>query len=356
MNLKISLLFVVLAGSLCVEAQTARNPLNHEPARVSLQKGISSWKLSEEIFYRADDKPFNKYSHTYDENGRKTAELSFRLIDNDQTWLSSSKIEYGYDNEKLIVMNWSGLQYTTKTEIFSDSEGKSRYSFTYSWNSDADDWSVNPYTRSEYVYNDEGNVTACLKQHKNKTTNEWNDFDVRILYSYNETGALTEELYQTWSEEPGQWLQKGKYSYSNSSELKREAISYYFHTDNWIFDGKTVYFYDKEGKIIRCEYYKNSTDKAPNAYSINTYAEGAGLPETFGSNEISVSPNPVVSSFTLTVTDQYVGKMMYMFDAWGKQVKSVPIAHETTQIDVSGLPRGIYMLKTGELSQKIILK
>ena len=357
MKLKISILLIAaLAWSLCSEAQTARNPLNFEPARVTLQKGLSSWKLAETIFYRANDKPFDKQSFQYDENGRKTTELTFRLNETDQTWHQTMKSEYRYFDGKEIIMNMSGTHYTSRTEVVYDTENKPLYSFTYSWNSDAGDWSVNPFLRSEWKYDANGSVTTCLKQQINRTTNEWNDFDVRILYTYHENGALTEELFQILNIEQGQWTNRGKYSYSKINELQKVAISYVYASGSWVFDGKTVYIYDEDGKIARSEYYKNEVDKTPDAYSINTYSEIAGFPEEVESKEITVFPNPAVSSFELTVPNEYTGKTMYLFDAWGKQVKAVQVTGQTMQVDVSGLPGGVYLLRIGELSKKIVLK
>jgi hypothetical protein len=357
MNLKISLLLLaVLAWPFCSQAQTARNPLNLEPARVSLQKGNSSWKLSEEVFYHADGTPFDKRSFLYDENGRKTSELTFQLNKTDKTWHNATTSEYLYENGKEIVLNMSGLQYTSKTEIISDAKGKSLYSFTYSWNRDADDWSVSPFLRNEWVYNEKGHLTTCLKQHINKSTNEWNDFDARIHYIYDETGALTEEIYQLWSVEQGQWTNRGKYSYANESANRKVAVSYIYASGNWVFDGKTVYIYDEQGKIARCEYFKNSTDNTPNAYSINTYSENAVIPEATETYDITVYPNPVISSFDLTVPEAFLGKTLYLFDPWGKQVKVLPVNNQTTTVDVTSLPSGVYLLKIADITKRIIIK
>lgn len=359
MNLKISLLLTVaLACPLCSVAQSARNPLNHEPARVSLQKGMTSWKLTEEVFYHADGQPFNKRNYQYDANGQKTTESSSRLNEDDRTWREILKSEYRYTDDKEVIINMSGAHFTSITEVVNDTEGKPLYALTYAWNSDADDWSVNPSMRSEWKYNDDGHMAACLKQQINRTTNEWNDFDIRISSIYNETGELTEETFQVWNPEQGQWTNKGRYTYSNIDDFQKAATSYIYAPsfNDWVFDGKTVYIYDEDGKIIRCDYYQNNTDKAPDAYSINTYSESAGFAKAPELNEINVFPNPAMLTFELTVPTEYIGKTMYLFDAWGKQEKAVKVPDLTTQVDISGLPCGVYLLKIGDLSKKIIIQ
>lgn len=357
MNLKISLLSVVIMSlPLCSQAQTARNPLNFEPAQMALQKRISSWKLSEEIFYRTDGTPFDKRSFLYDENGQKTAEITLRWNKVDKTWHNTEQCEYLFETNREILINKSGEQYITKTEIVSDAEGKPAYSLTYQWNNLADDWSNQPYLRCEWMYDGNGRVTTYQKQHKNRETNEWYTFNIRILYSYDKNGFLMEELFQAWNYGTDQWTNRGKYNYLKISEQQKTAYSYIYASDSWVSDGKTVYFYDENAKITRCDYYKNEADQTPNAYSINTYSEIAPLRVITESSAIKVFPNPVVSSFEMTIPNEYVGKTMHLFDAWGKPVKTIPITKTTTQTDVSGLSNGIYLLKIGGSTQKIIIQ
>jgi hypothetical protein len=356
MNLKISLLSVVIMTlPVCLQAQTARNPLNFEPAQVTLQQRLSSWKLSEENFYCADGTAFDKRTYLYDENGRKTADVTLRRDESDGGWRNTMLCEYRYDGEKEVVTVKADRQSASKTEITSDAEGKPVSSLTYQWNDLAEDWAATPTLRCEWAYKN-GLATACLKQHKNRETGDWNTSDARILYFYGETGALTEELYQSWNPEANQWTDCGKYTYINMGERQKTAASYINASGNWVSDGKTVYLYDEEGKIIRCDYYKKDTDEAYNAYSINTYSELAGIPKTIEANEVSVYPNPAVSSFELTVSSELTGNTAYLFDLSGEQVKSVPVSNLQTQIIVNGLPSGVYMLKIADISKRVIIK
>jgi len=357
MNLKIFILSIAtMAISVFVNAQTARNPLNLEPAQVTLQKRISSWKLSEEIFYRADGTPFDKRSYVYDENGRKTEDLTLSWSGTNNTWLQTMQSHYQFETDKKVVINKAGRQFTSKTDIISDATGKPVYSFSYQWNRLADDWSIHPFRRCEWVYDSNGLVSAYLKQHINKETNEWNEFDARILYTYDETGALTEEIYQSWNANVNQWADAGKYKYATVSEQQKIATSYIYASGHWVSDGKTVYLFDEEGKITRCEYFKNDTDKSLNAYSINTYSECVRFPDIVELSSINIYPNPVVSSFELTVPNVFLGMMALLYDVSGKQVMTFPVLSQQTQVDVSRLTSGVYFLKIGNISKTIILQ
>ncbi|MDR2915272.1 MAG: T9SS type A sorting domain-containing protein [Tannerella sp.] len=361
MNLKISLLSVgLLTMSVCADAQTARNPLNREPASIALQKGISSWKLANEIFYHADGTQFDKRSLMYDENGQKTSDITQRWNEDDKSWQNASKSEtiYGENKEVVIssVQNMTGWQKTSKVENVYGPEGRLAYSYSYSWNNNADDWFVDPSMRCEWIYDESGRVTEYLKQHMNKATGEWNDYDTRILYSYDGEGNLKEEIYQSWNSESESWTSGGKYTYSKDSERKKVAMSYICVSDKWVFDGKTIYSYDEEGKLARCEYYGNNTDESLNAYCIYTYSESVGTPVVLETKDINVYPNPVVLSFELTVPDVFVGKIANLFDVSGKLVKSMLISDEKTQVDVAGLSSGIYILKVSDKTKKLVIK
>jgi len=357
MNLKISLFSIVIMSlPVCFQAQTARNPLNLETAQVTLQKRISSWKLSEENFYRADDTPFDKRSYLYDENGRKTADVTLRWSKTDNKWLNIMQCDYRYEAGKEVVISKSGTQFLSKTETCFDAERKPLYALTFQWNKSTDSWSNHAYQRSEWVYNRNGLVTTCLKQHINNETNAWNDFDTRILYAYDETGALMEELFQSWNPEVNQWINRGQYLYTNVNDKQKIASSFIYTSGNRVSDGKTVYLYDGEGNLTRCEYYLKDTDETLYTYSVNTYTEGECLPKFVELNSVNVYPNPVVSAFELTVSSDCFGKTLQMYDISGKQVLTLPVNSSKTQIDVSKLTSGVYILKIGDISKKIILQ
>jgi len=373
MNFKISLLsIVIMAMPVCMEAQTARNPLNLEPARVTLQKRVSSWKLTEEIFYHADNTQFDKRSIVYDENGRRAADIIQSWNKNDKTWQITTQTEYHCNNgipavakgsnngrdavANEVVITKSNGQYKSKTEITPGSDSKPAYSQTYLWNKDSDDWHLHPSQRSVWEYNDNGQVTTCLKQNKKTNSNEWNNYYARILYMYNESGALIEEIYQTWNPELEQWINAGKYSYSKESEQKETAVSYFFASDRWIFDGKTVYIYDNDGKIVRSEHFRNNTDESLTVYSLFTYSEGKNCPVIIEPKEVNIYPNPAVSSFELTVPDVFFGKNAILFDVSGKQVKTIPVINGKTQVDVNGLSGGVYLLTIADITKKVIVQ
>ena len=361
MNIKISLLSVVmLTMSVYAGAQTARNPLNHEPARVTIKKNPSSWKLTDETFYRNDGTQFDKRSITYDDNGRKISEVTQGLSGDGKLLKNRSKCDYIYEESKYIVIsadaNLSGWQNTTKVETVYNPDKKPVYSLSYSWDGSIDDWSVTPSLKCEWVYDRDGRIAEYTKQRMNKGTKEWDASYARIIYSYDVKGEVGEELYQSWNTKDKSWTDEGRYVYSNDSKDQKMAMSYINLSDKWVADGKTIYTYDEEGKVIRGDFFESNSENTPRAYCLYSYTENSRCEVVSETEDIDIHPNPVITSFELTVPDALVGKPANIFDVWGKHVKSVIVNSEKMQIDVNGLPGGVYVLHVGEKTKKLVIK
>ena len=360
MNIRISLLsVVVLAMSVYASAQTARNPLNHEPSRITLQKGASLLKFSEETFYHADGTCIDKRIFAYEENGQKISITNQLWNKNDASWQNSSKNDFTYGENRSTTItsaaNLTGWQYTTKTENVFDPERKQIYSQTYNWNKNIDDWSLAPALRSEWVYDNNGRTTEYLKKRYDEKTGEWSIIDAHILYSYDDKGALVEELYQSWDADSNSWQNGGKYTYSNNSEKQQIAMSYFYVSGRWIFDGKIIYLYDMDGKLYRSDNYGNDADNTLKAYSLYSYSEKS-CPVIAETADINIYPNPVISSFELSVPAELVGKKAGIFDAYGKFVKSVVVNNEKVQVNVNGIYGGVYVLQIGDKTKKFVIK
>ena len=361
MNVKISLLSVVmLTMSVYAAAQTARNPLNHEPARVMLKKNPSSWKLTNETFYRADGAQFDKRSLSYGSNGQLTGEITVSQSKIDESMQNATKCDYFYkDNKKVAISaekNMTGWQNLSKVETIINHEGKSAYSLNYSWNRDNEDWNVDPSLKCTWVYDENGCIAEYTKQPWDKEKNDWNEPNVRILYSYDVDGEVNEELYQSWNAGSDSWINGGKYTYAKDGKNQKVALSYFFASGKWIADGKTVYSYDEDGKIARSDFYGNNADAVLNAYCIYSYSENSSCEVITEAEDINIYPNPAVTTFELAVPSSLVGKVAYILDVWGKQVKSVIVSNEKTQVDISGLPGGVYVLYVGEKTKKLVIK
>jgi len=354
--MKICLLVVaVMIGSVYADAQSAHNPLNRKPASLTLQKGISAKKPIDMTYYRADGTPFDKFSLTYDESGRRVEDLARRW---NGAWQDVSKYNYIYEEDKMTVVSslWRAEKWSvaSKTEYYYNSEGKKAYSLYYLWNNANEDWSK-PAIKEEWTYDKNGRMTEYQESHINTETMAWNDCSARIIYSYDNEGNLSEELYKSVNMQNGLWADGGKCIYSANGKGEKTVASYNYIANKWLPDGKSVYIYDNEGNIIRSE-HSGSKDEAFSAYCIYTYSDAYFFAEEFTAGDINVYPNPVVSSFELTVPAALVGNTASLFDLSGQPVKSIAVSSETVRVDVSGLSKGVYFLKIADKTKTFVIK
>lgn len=361
MNLKMTLFSIaMLAVSVVSGAQNARNPLNYEPARVALQSKASTWKLSDETFYRADGAQFDKSSITYDENGRKVSELTQVWNRDKEIWQDATRKEYLYgEGEEVVIKSKAtadGWTKMTKIENKLSATGLPLSSVSYVWDKQNEDWSLTPEFRSEWIYDRDNRVTTYLKQFSNKEIGGWFEPTVRILYTYNQLGDLSEELYQTLNVGADRWTPQGKYTYVKEGDKQYVAQSSVFASGEWMNDGKTIYTCDNDGKIIQGDFYEAKTGNSLKAFSVYTYSESVGCPVLTEAADISVAPNPVVSSFELTVPENLAGKTMNLFDMSGRLVKSMLVKDAKMQVYVGGLTSGVYILHIDCLTKKIVVK
>jgi CubicO group peptidase (beta-lactamase class C family) len=73
--------------------------------------------------------------------------------------------------------------------------------------------------------------------------------------------------------------------------------------------------------------------------------------------EFSVYPNPTTETINICISKQLLfPKKCSIIDASGREIIQVPITGTETKIDCSTLKKGVYILKIGEVSQKILVK
>jgi hypothetical protein len=112
----------------------------------------------------------------------------------------------------------------------------------------------------------------------------------------------------------------------------------------------------------------------PNEMWVSSFGNGMkmglmnpnGVAEFSKEDEISVYPNPA-SSFinviassdaligTKPVRSDHPGGQSLLFNAYGQEVKNVQLQTGINKIDVSNLPNGVYFLKTGNTTKKIVV-
>jgi len=136
------------------------------------------------------------------------------------------------------------------------------------------------------------------------------------------------------------------------------AVSQYTSQEGWASDGRIVNELSSEGLLVRSEYYAPDAEKL-SAYYLYTYLENVPTGESAvaATFQVRVYPNPAIGSFSVTVPAELEDCPVRVFNTAGKLLLTVPSSGggATTQVDASTLPKGVYFVKVGATTQKVVL-
>lgn len=85
-----------------------------------------------------------------------------------------------------------------------------------------------------------------------------------------------------------------------------------------------------------------------------TFSDASAVTDIVADNGLSLFPNPVRN--TLTLTGATIGSEVYILSLDGAVVKSVVVTENSTTIDVATLPQGMYLLKSAYSTVKFVKK
>jgi Zn-dependent metalloprotease/phage baseplate assembly protein gpV len=116
--------------------------------------------------------------------------------------------------------------------------------------------------------------------------------------------------------------------------------------------GNTFYYY-----FYNWQVQGEDCKSVPTAVTANV-SVCTGLNEANAENSVSIYPNPAANQLTFNLTQELLSttKSIEIYDALGKIVKSIPVASEQTQINVSDLARGVYTCRLINTSNQTIVK
>jgi uncharacterized protein YkuJ len=342
-----------------ISAQTSHNPLNSEPANVILHRGISSKKPVNMTYFRADGTVFEKSVYTYDRNGKRSAvEVTTRNTGSGSLRIDS-KEEYIYSDKKMSVLKcmWNGNSWdsNSKTDYTYNDNGKKISSINYSWDNEIDTWATNPSVKKVWQYNDKGLEEQNSKYYFDNQSLLPDLPATRISYSYDDKGNQIEELIEIYNSENKAWSAEGKYTYTyNLSGKEVVCNSFIVINGQWFNDLKIVCKYDEDGDLVRGEYYSGANLDNLTVYCEYEYVNKSSLNDK--QIVIGLNHKTELSYFDLTVPDDLVGSTVFIYDTSGKLMQTETVNNTGMRVDVNGLPTGVYFVKAGSVSKKIVVK
>ncbi len=116
--------------------------------------------------------------------------------------------------------------------------------------------------------------------------------------------------------------------------------------------GNTFYYYFYNWQVQGEDCRSNATAVTASV-SVCT-----GLNEATAENSVQLYPNPAADKLTFNLTQELASatKSIEIYDALGKNVKSIIVTSEQTQINVSDLARGVYTCRLINTSNQTIVK
>jgi hypothetical protein len=110
------------------------------------------------------------------------------------------------------------------------------------------------------------------------------------------------------------------------------------------------YFYNWEVQGADCQ-------SAATAVTANV-SICTGLNEATAENSVQLFPNPAADQLTFSLTEELANstKSIEIYDALGKNVKTVNVSSEQTKINVAELARGVYTCRLVNSSNQTIVK
>jgi hypothetical protein len=97
-----------------------------------------------------------------------------------------------------------------------------------------------------------------------------------------------------------------------------------------------------------------------NGYSFETYVDNVSLtgpesaiPNYADPNQVGVFPNPASGSVTVT---NIGSEDIRIFNLAGQEVFQMKVTHPVMSVDISGLEKGMYLLKSGDSTAKLMIE
>ncbi len=298
--------------------------------------------------------------YTHDEKGNLATRINYNLDPSTREFVKSGLMTYEYDVNNHLVTENTGIFFGEDKE------------------------SATPYMRRTFTYDENGNMRTVLYEDNENMfggDTEWIE-SIKGVYQYDDLGKLVADSSFTVSYETNDWVfnEKNLYVYDKNGNVTLHE--YYHGVDNgtrWSISSFEEYEYDPSKLAAEYIYpvsYESGWPKFDNIVNerikeishqkddngimqlYDTYAyeysstgtSSIETPQISDSGKLLIYPNPVKESFTLNLEDKYMP--VYVYDTEGHL--KVMFSNAEGTLDVSGLPTGIYFVKCGKHTAKLV--
>jgi hypothetical protein len=318
-----------------------------------------------------------KTTYSYDANNNQTNELDQTW--NSGTWVNASQYIYTYDSwnnqTSMVEQEWNSSSWENSWKITCTYDARNNLTGYIE-----QDWSLGNWVNSykyAYTYDINNNQTTALEQTwmLSSWENSW-----QSISTYDSSNNLTSELEQDWNDTT--WVNTFKFTYTYDASNNRTnglaqywigsfwtdafQYTYSYDADNnlvgefmaiwngtvWVNRGQFSYTYDENNflKSFLHKYWNSDGTAIANGDSIYYYFHTVlGIHDLLsGSGNLKLYPNPSSSLITIETSAMQMPNQLSILNLNGQQVLTRQITAPKTQIDVSNLPCGVYIVRISD--------
>jgi hypothetical protein len=283
-------------------------------------------------------------------------------------WNDSSEKLVGYNSKGLNnqnIINYNNSQVTTtwqpgqKEAITYNNANAITNVSIYNWDNGTTAWETNTILTKSYNYTATGidfiewfytatsntTIDTFIYDNSNRLV-ERQTGNQKYLYAYVGNGKRIETLIQVFSNSAWVNNRRTTHTYANTGELISETEEYWDATNNaWVTNFRYTYTYNSNGTldVILKEHLDGSTwnnfERYQHFYGTTTSTAKINSPGTF-----TVYPNPSNGVFTVDANFDEPATQITVYDVAGKPVLSQPATGNQTEINLSRVAKGIYIL------------
>jgi hypothetical protein len=301
-----------------------------------------------------------KSTYTININGDPITNLQDIWIKSLNTWSPSAKVETTYTlvNKKSeeTAAIWTGIAWenTMRQTHKYDGSGMLVESKYDNWNQSNLSWT--DVTLVTYTNNANGDKTQQLIKQWDNTGQIWVNNSL-LTMTYTAANKLLTVLNKKWANNNvWQNLFVSDYTYNSNNQLiSTVGRSWSVQNSTFTNNSKTEFTYISSGKPDQATqiYWDNSTSTWLQWIRSTYNYEGGPIGiEELNEGHGFVYPNP--SNSLITIIDPGTAGELYLTDLSGRILKKIQSETGHTTIDISELPRGVYLLTGSRKPVRVI--
>jgi hypothetical protein len=294
--------------------------------------------------------------YTNNPNGTASQMVSQLWEEITSEWINLQRFTYTYNGAGKILTTvsemWMGTSWMNSTRHTNtyDGSGYLVNELNETWNLISSAWQN--LSQSSFTNNPNGTPNQEVSQHWETGSGTWVNIE-RSTYTYNGSGKILTILYESWATTTWQNLSTDTYTYDVSgyltNNLSRTWVSL---SSSYVNDNQSNYTNNNDGSIHQVvnQVWDIGMSQWLNSDRITfTYLVTTALEKVIGEDSFCVIyPNPAHDAITLKFGRNTIRDVSFtLTDNTGRKVLTGKISEETTSVDISRLPNGIYFLRLG---------